>query len=101
MARGTLTKEVKKLSKELLGYEITVRELRMMPYIMYCLLDNCNIDPNKVNSEERAILMKWQKEERLSSPSSNFMVSAEFYDIICQILKIGYCSDCILELSQH
>lgn len=95
MARGRLTDEVKELSMELLGYEITVRGLRLLPYIMLCLTDNINIDIARVSNEERAILLQWKKEGRLLDPASNFSVSSEFYDIICKLLKIGYCLDMI------
>lgn len=92
MARGVLTSEVKALSKELLGYEITVTELRLLPYIMTCLMDNNCIGPAHVNSKDRAVFAKWKREGRLFDPSSDLTVSPEFYDIICKILKIGYCS---------
>ena len=40
MGRGALTDEVKALSKELMGYEITVKELRLMPYALCSILYN-------------------------------------------------------------
>lgn len=95
MARGMLTDEVKALSKELFGYEITVKEFRLLPYIQYCIMNGESIACNKSNADEWAILMKWQEEGRLDSPSSNLKVSSNFYDIMCKILKIGYCSDVI------
>ena len=93
MARGKLTDEVKALSKELFGYEITVRELRLLPYILNCLVDNSNIDPAHINAEERKWFAKWRKEERMFTPSTALTVSPDFYDTICKILKVGYCSD--------
>ena len=95
MARGKLTKEVKQLSSKLFGYEITVKGLRLLPYIMYCLMDNCNIDPIHINSDDRAVLMKWKKEGRLFDPLSNLTVSSDFYDTICEMLRVGYCSEMI------
>lgn len=97
MARGVLTDEVKELSKELFGYEFTVRELRMLPYLMHCLLDNANVNPNKINAEERAILMGWQKNNFLERPSAALAVSSEFYDKMCRMLKIGYCSEMLID----
>ena len=35
MSRGMLTDEIRAKSKELLGYEITQVELRLMPYLQY------------------------------------------------------------------
>ncbi len=34
--RGQLTDRIKERSKELLGYEMDVKELRLMVYIQYC-----------------------------------------------------------------
>ena len=39
MSRGQLTDEVKKVSKDKLGYEISLDELRLMPYLQYCLMN--------------------------------------------------------------
>ncbi len=96
MARGVLTDEVKQLSKELFGYDFTVRELRLLPYLMHCLLDNTNIDVIHITAEERAILMGWQKTGFLERPSVAFAVSGEFYDKLCKMLKIGYCSEMLI-----
>jgi hypothetical protein len=97
MARGALTDEVKELSVQLLGYEMSVRELRLLPYLMSCLMGNTNVEPRKINSEERDILIKWGKCGYLSDPSSDFAVSSKFYDIMVALLKVGYCSDMINE----
>lgn len=95
-SRGELTKEVKTLSKGLFGHEIDVRELRLLPYLQYLIMNSENVDPAKVNHEDRKILMNWQKEGWLESPASNLMISSDFYDTMCKILKISYCQDSIL-----
>lgn len=59
--RGMLTDEVKKKSLELLGYEISLLELRLLPYVMYLVTNNIGVDPRKVNDKERKILAKWNK----------------------------------------
>jgi len=96
MSRGAITEAVRVLSKELFGYKIGVRELRLIPYIFQCLLDNINIGCEKVNDEERGIIIKWQDEGRLFTPTSNLRVTSDFYDIMSKILKIGYCSDNVI-----
>ncbi len=95
MARGKLTDEVKALSKELFGYEITVTELRLLPYIHSCLVDNQDIDRAHINQADRKIMSKWRDEGRMNTPTSNLVVTSAFYDIICEMLKLGYCSDMI------
>jgi hypothetical protein len=93
--RGVLTNEVKELSVELLGYEMSVKELRLLPYLMCCLIDNNNVSPNKINDEEREILSKWRANGWVDNPFSALGVSSEFYDMLVALLKVGYCSDMI------
>ena len=95
--RGILTEEIKALSKELIGYEMCVKELRLMPYIQFCLMNSESININKVNSEERTILMKLIKAGHIKSPSSCLMVSSTYYDIICKIMKVAYCVESIIK----
>ena len=98
MSRGVLTDSVKELSLELFGYEITVKELRLLPYILDCLLNNRNVDPNKIDQTEREIMSKWRDEGRMKDPASGLTVTPEFYDMICIVVKIGYCSSMIDDL---
>lgn len=51
--RGVLTPEVQEVAKNLLGYELTVRELRLMPYLQYTVMNDKRINPNHINLEER------------------------------------------------
>lgn len=90
MGRGVLTEEIKALSNELLGYEITQKELRLMPYIQYCVLNSQNIDIGKVNAEERKILQSWKEKKYIDSPASDLRVTKEFWDIVNEILWVGY-----------
>ena len=39
MSRGMITDEIKQKSIELLGYEVSQQELRLIPYVMYCLVN--------------------------------------------------------------
>lgn len=102
MARGVLTSDVCKVSVERLGYEISMRELRLMPYLMLKLLDNEGFRREHINNEEREILKKWQKEGYISiSRTMQYgklvRCSTHFYDAISAILKVGYCSDMIIK----
>ena len=69
MSRGMITDEIKQKSIELLGYEVSQQELRLIPYVMYCLVNDDNIDMRKVNNAEREILMKWKEKGFIDSPS--------------------------------
>ena len=90
MKRGMITDEIKQKSIELLGYEVSQQELRLIPYVMYCLVNDDNIDMRKVNNAEREILMKWKEKGFIDSPSSDLAMSKEFYDAANQFIFIGY-----------
>ena len=45
--RGCLTEEVKK------KYGISLKELRLLPYFQYLLMNEMRIDPKKIDHEER------------------------------------------------
>lgn len=88
--RGQLTNRIKKRSKELLGYEMDTTELRMMPYILYIMTNEQRIDPNKINSDDRAILKKWRKTGYIEGGMSGLRITEEFWNIICEIVRLGY-----------
>ena len=91
MGRGMLTPEVKKLSLELLGYEIETRELRLMPYFQYTMMNSQEVDPTKVNSEERKILTKWQDKGWIER-GRPMSCTKEFWENLNKILYIAYVS---------
>lgn len=97
MARGVLTPEVSKLAKKLLGRNISVTELRLMPYIMLKLMDNEDVDPAHVNRGDRVVFALWKEKDYIDNVSTDLTVSSEFYDIMVQIIKVGYCSSVIHE----
>ena len=88
--RGMLSEEIKQKSQELLWYEITQEELRLMPYVLYCVLNDQDVSPRHINVEERKILMEWDKKGFISSPSSDLRVRKDFYDMANELLWIGY-----------
>ena len=85
-----LTEEIENKSNELFSYKFNQRELRLLPYVQYCVLNSMNIEPNKVNGEERLILQKWAQLGFLESPSTELRISKEFWDGMNEILWLGY-----------
>lgn len=88
--RGQLTDRIKTKSVELMGYEISVRELRLMPYIQNCVMNSINIDPAAINAEEREILSLWRGKRYITGGASGLKITKEFWDIINEILFLGY-----------
>jgi hypothetical protein len=88
--RGKLTDRIKAKSLELLGYEITQEELRLMPYIQYQMMNEQRIDPAKISSSERRVLRSWKEKEYIEGGASGLSITKEFWDAINQILWLGY-----------
>lgn len=88
--RGQLTERIKAKSKELLGYEIDVKELRLMVYVQYVMTNERRIDPSKVSPEERKILTGWREKGYSEGGASGLAITKEFWDAICEIVFLGY-----------
>lgn len=88
--RGKLTQRIKDKSKELLGYEISLRELRLMPYVQYVMVNEQRLDPNKISGEERDILKKWREAGHIEGGAGGMAITPEFWRIICEIIMLGY-----------
>ena len=88
--RGQLTERVKQKSKELLGYEIDQKELRLMPYIQYVMVNNQKIEPNHIEENERSILRKWKDAGYIEGGASGLAITKDFWDKINELLFLGY-----------
>ena len=94
MSRGNLTEDVQEAARATLGRKISLRELRLIPYAIDCLLNDRNIYPGHINAEERDILREWREEGWISGGASDFQVTREFYLAACEILWNGYVKSC-------
>lgn len=88
--RGSLTKRIKIKSKELLGYEITQIELRLMPYVLTVMMNEQKIQIRHCNQDDREILSKWRKAGHIEGGASGLQITEEFWNIICEIVRLGY-----------
>ena len=87
--RGMLTEKIKLRSLELLGYEIDTTELRLMPYIIDIMMNDQEIDPDKINAAERKILKRWRIDGHIVF-SDKMWISRKFWDTICELVFLGY-----------
>ena len=88
--RGSLTKRIKVKSKELLGYEINQTELRLMPYVLYVMMNEQKIDIRHCNQDDREVLQKWREAGHIEDGASGLQITEEFWNIICEIVRLGY-----------
>ena len=88
--RGKLTEAIKVKSKELLGYEITQIELRLMPYVQYVMMNARCIDLARVNEDDEIILTKWHREGRIDDPGGTLKISKQFWDALSELCYMAY-----------
>ena len=89
--RGQLTDRIKAKSIELFGYEISQDELRLLPYLHDIMVNEQKINRAKINMEEKDIISDWEDKGYIdNSSSSKLKVSKEFWDIMSEIIYLGY-----------
>lgn len=95
--RGMLTEKASKLYLDLTGKELTVRKLRLFPYLMDTLLNSHKIDPRHINNEESVILRSWESEGYISLKRSHSeqsivveILNYDFYKMMSEILFVSY-----------
>lgn len=89
--RGTLTSEVQELATALLGREISVRELRLMPYFIYLGMDGSIIARDKLFEGDREVIDTWNKECRVDCKVGDVpKISHEFWSIMAKIVYKSY-----------
>lgn len=89
-SRGQLTERIKRKSKELLGYEIDVVELRMFPYAVYVMMNEQRIDIRKCNQADREVISKWREAGHIEGGSGGMQITRKFWDIAMEIVYLGY-----------
>ncbi len=90
MARGELTEAIQKIAKEKIDREITLTELRLIPYIQYIMVNEQKLEPIRISPEERAVLKKWKEEDYIEGGATGLAITKEFWDFMCEILFESY-----------
>lgn len=101
--RGKLTERIKTKSKELLGYEITQIELRLMAHLVYLFMNEQKINPTLINTNEIHFLNEWVKKKytiiypvkdasilTVVNKLNKIYPTKKFWDIINEIIYLGY-----------
>ena len=85
-----LTNDVQNLALQLFGRQITITELRMMPYIQHVVVNSQEIDDSRINELEREILRVWHEERRIKYIASGLKITKQFWDAINQLVWLSY-----------
>ena len=88
--RGKLTDEINIIANKRIGRDITIRELRLLPYIQYVMMNEQKLNPNKINDEERKVLRLWKTEGFIEGGASGLSITKDFWDFMSEVLFEGY-----------
>lgn len=92
MGRGQYTDGLKE------KYNITCKQLRLLPYFQYLLMNEMAIDLMKIDEEELKILAKWRDEGKITfSMSEPCTCTRAFWDWMNEILWETYVPHCFTE----
>lgn len=88
--RGMLTDKVQEIANKFLGEKITLKELRLYPYIDYCLKNGGVVERAKLDNKEFEILAKKQAEGHLKKSGKYITVTRNFYNYMQDVLAESY-----------
>lgn len=89
VGRGVLTPKIKTKMDEFFKWPTGRAELHLLPYIQFELVNNQNIDPKKINGEEREIIARMAREGHLII-GPNLSCSPEFWAFMHEIIWLAY-----------
>ncbi len=88
--RGQITPELEVMAKEKLGITLTVRSLRLLPYMQYVLMNGGQLNRRSVNDDERALLDHWDDLGLIRIHGLTVKATKRFWDGMNEILWAGY-----------
>ena len=88
--RGLLTTAVQDAANIMLGRGITQKELRLVPYVHYVMVNDRKLDPMKVNGEERKILAEWKAQGHIEGGACGLSVTKHFWDFMNEVMFLAY-----------
>lgn len=89
-----LTNEIQAKAKELFGYEIDMRALTLIPYLLFVLpksgIAGAVIELDKITDDDRYWLRKWTNENRIKWSPPHLIVTKEFYVAAHELQWMAY-----------
>lgn len=102
--RGMLENVNTAYYKEVTGRDLTVRELRLLPFIQHCFINKKLISPDNLNEEEFKILKEMNKNGLIEFGRSKgnigwyfVVIGSNFWNVIVNILYDSYVAKVNLE----
>ena len=89
--RGVLTNKIQTKARAFLQREISQKELRLYPYIDYCIKNGCQgWSYSKIDEEEIKILNRLLSEGCIIYSPEKIIVTRIFYNFMQDILAMSY-----------
>lgn len=88
--RGVLTDRVQQVAQTHLGREISLTELRLIPYIHFTMTNTQRLCPSRITPEERAVLQTWREAGWIEGGASGLAVSEGFWEAMNAVLWVAY-----------
>lgn len=86
-----LTQRIKDKSVELLGYEMSQIELRLMPHIHYVMCNKQRFDYRHLNDDDLDVVEHWMDKGFLTeSKDGRLTITKDFYQALNEFLWLGY-----------
>lgn len=86
--RGKMDEEKAEKYTAFLGHSLTQAEMRLVPYVQYCAVNQQSIDRARVDAAEKALLKEWTDKGWCVCYPFNVPVSptSEFWQFMCDVL---------------
>lgn len=82
--------------KDFLGHELTREELRLVPYVQYCAVNQQQCDRAHMDATERSILNDWVEQGFLEQYPC-IIPTREFWGFMCDVLLDFYVHELVHE----
>ena len=92
MGRGALTDKVQRIANSFLKRNMTLSELRLIPYIHFVMTNSQKLDNRKISDTEREILKMWQDAgyAKHGNKPEDIRVTKQFWNFMCDVLFCSY-----------
>jgi len=89
--RGQITDNILMVSRQKLGREISLAELRLMPYLQHIMVNNQKFDYHRLCKHEIAIIEHWDELDWISMVDPDqIWISKYFWDFISEAMWLAY-----------